>query len=87
MHMNTTDPVTRETLALIATGDNDAIGARCLGLSKIAREFKRLHLVAPSSLLDSIAALTFALLCDECGETGDRCFCDQQDALDNALFG
>jgi hypothetical protein len=72
MNINTTDPVTRETLARIATGDNDAIGARLNGLSKIVNEYVRLRMVAPANMVDAVDALTFALVCDDCG---DDCAC------------
>jgi hypothetical protein len=79
MIISTVDPVTKETLELIATGNNDAIGARLGGFTKIAREYARLDIAPPSNLVDAIDALTFALRCDDCDEVGDGCECDEPD--------
>jgi len=73
MMINTQDATTRETLALIAKGDNDAIGARLVGLTRIVREFGRLNLVAPANLIGCVEALTEALVCDECNTRACHC--------------
>ena len=70
------DTTTKETQALIAAGDNDAIGSRLIGLSKIAAEYDRLSLVAPASLINAIATLQAAFVCDGCGGAGGSIACD-----------
>jgi hypothetical protein len=57
MIMYTEDPTILETRALCATSDRPAIVQRFEGLSRIVREFERLHLDVPSNLLTSIDTL------------------------------
>lgn len=70
MIINTLDPVTRETRELIRTCDLEAITARCRGFQKIAAEYARLRIDAPSNLLAAIDDLRDAVIGLE--ENGNR---------------